>query len=76
MRPNRQYSRQRDGINQAEETSRQRWGPEAVIALLLVGIIGVKFLTTPGVDAKDLWATLQPLVYIGVTYFFLRSRRQ
>lgn len=77
MYPNHHYNRRDKRIKPQDDTPRDHWwGPEAVIALLLVGIIGIKFLTTPGVDATDLWATLQLLVYIGVTYFFLRARGQ
>jgi hypothetical protein len=67
----RHYIRQRQVFKDKKVHNRDQ-RPQILLAIILLLTVGLKFLATPGVDAKDLFNVLEPLVYIAVTYFFLR----
>lgn len=66
MRPTKHYNRQSQAINVADENAppetredrRHQWEPRAILALALVSFIGIKFLLTSGVDARELLSIL------------------
>lgn len=74
MYPKRDYNRRSEPINPEKTPNDQPWGPQAILALILVIFIGLKFLSTPGVDAKELLAILGPLATLATAYFFIRRR--
>ena len=72
-RPSRQshYSRSTHRSKQI----RSAWGPAAVLVIIPLTTVCIKFLVEPGVDAGTLWEVLDPFLVAGASYFLGISAR-